>query len=457
MNILVLNLPYKRKIIRKYSCSYHANGFLYPPVELVRISSIIKEKCVDNYELNFIDAIALNLSYRKCIDKILRIKPDLIITLTSVDFIGEEIRFLSKLKTLIDAKLVVIGHIASMFPEKFPFADVVLSNNFEAVIGQTCIEKANNADCFIAKLKEKKDNDYIFDPDIIQKVDLSFVDESLYSELFTRGKTAFTYFSFGCPFKCSFCVRTYGLNKHYYRSTENIIAEIAEYKLAGYKNIRLLDDNCNLNKDLLHKILNFQNSHGIEFNYHGLTRLDLLDDESLSLFAQLKFKNLYVGIETINENTQKEYNKKLDLDYNSIYNKFSYLEKSGVEITVFILFNPLTETKDDLKKTVKFLSKLPISNAGLSFVNPYPGTELFKKNRKEIDFYFEEDYHSRFADKYYKNIELIELWFMIRFYFSSLNRLLIIAKKCLCNPKQFLKIIFGSLIYLVFGESKNYF
>ncbi|MDD2386681.1 MAG: radical SAM protein [Bacteroidales bacterium] len=456
MEILILNLPYKRKIIRKYSCSYHANGFLYPPLELVRVASIIKEKS-PNCKLSYIDAIALNLSYKKCNAEILMLKPDIIITLTSIDFIGEERNYLKSLKTLIDAKLVVIGYIASMFPHKFSFADVVLGNNFESLINEACVPDKISVEAFVTSLKANKDKDYNFDPDIIQKVDLSFVDNNLYSELFAKGKTAFTYFSFGCPYKCTYCIRTYGLNKHYYRSTENILNEIEEYGKKGYKNIRLLDDNCNLNKDLLCKILDYQNKQGVEFNYFGLTRLDLLDEESLDLFGKLKFKNLLIGIETINEKTQIEYNKKLDLDFANINDKFSLLKKKGVEITVFILFNPLTETKLDLKKTLKFLSKLPINNAGLSFVNPYPGTELFKKNRNEIDFYFENEYKSQFNEKYYKNIKSVELWFMVSFYLSSPKRIFYLLKKSLLNPRQVFKIICGSFGYLFTKEKNNYF
>lgn len=457
MKILVLNLPYKRKVIRKYSCSYHATGFLYPPVELVRVASIIKQKADANTEVVFIDAIALNLSYKNCDNEIKILNPDIIISLTSIDFIAEEKEYLFHIKNITAAKLIVIGYLPSLFKDKFAFADSILDNRFEGLLALACSNATQNAESFIQYLKENEQLDLIFDPDIIYKIDLSFINDRLYSELFAHGKTAFTYFSFGCPYKCSFCIRTYGLNKHSYRKDENILAEIDEYRLKGYKNIRLLDDNCNLNKNLLRKIVEYQETNNYYFNFYGLTRLDLLDEESLDLFAKLKFKSLLIGVETISEKTQLEYNKKLDLDFNEIFRKFSFLNNKKVEITVFILYNPLIENRTDLRKTLKFLSKLPIKNASLSFANPYPGTKFFEKNIAKIDFHFDTEYLSRFNPEYYLKIKRVELWFMLSFYLSTPKKMFFVIKKAFLNPIQVTKIFFTSLGFLLFEDDKNYF
>jgi hypothetical protein len=118
MNILVLNMPYKRNIIRKYSCSFHAVGFLYPPVELLRVATIIKQYSNHKHSVKFYDAIADKHNNKTCINKIAETKPDIIISLASVDFINDEIIFLEQLKKRIESKIVLIGkyliHILAM-------------------------------------------------------------------------------------------------------------------------------------------------------------------------------------------------------------------------------------------------------------------------------------------------------------------------------------------------------
>ena len=91
MKFLVINLPYQSKIIRKFSCSYFARGFLYPPVELVRLSTIIEENGIPGDEVIFYDAVAENHDEDSCIEKIKNIQPDYVFTMTSVDFISSEL------------------------------------------------------------------------------------------------------------------------------------------------------------------------------------------------------------------------------------------------------------------------------------------------------------------------------------------------------------------------------
>jgi hypothetical protein len=118
MNILVLNMPYKQNIIRKYSCSFHAAGFLYPPVELLRVATIIKQYSNNKHSVKFYDAIADKHNNKTCINKIAETKPDIIISLASLDFINDENIFLEQLKKRIESKIVLIGkyliHILAM-------------------------------------------------------------------------------------------------------------------------------------------------------------------------------------------------------------------------------------------------------------------------------------------------------------------------------------------------------
>jgi radical SAM superfamily enzyme YgiQ (UPF0313 family) len=86
------------------------------------------------------------------------------------------------------------------------------------------------------------------------------------------------------------------------------------------------------------------------------------------------FKSILIGIETINTSTQKLYNKQLSLDSDTVYEKLLKLKKSGIDVTVFILFNPVNETFRNIKLTLNWLKRQPVNFASLSYIIPYPDT-----------------------------------------------------------------------------------
>ncbi len=452
MNFLVFNLPYNRKIVRKYSCSYLAPNFLYPPLELLRVATIIKES--GNNNVVFIDAIAEGLGDNKSLLKIKKTNPDFLIVLTSVDFINEEYEFIKKIKKEIKIKIILIGYLPFLFFDHFSEADVILGNNFESIIKKTIIDTNNDCDFFIKKLKENSYKDFEFNPDIIKKVDNSFIKDNLYSDFFVKGKTAFTYFSFGCPYSCSFCVKTYNLSKAYYRNRENIFSELLDYSKKKYKNIRILDDNCTLNKDILSDILEFQKINNIFFNYYGLSRLDLLDESTINLLGQLNFKRILIGLETINKEVQKKYNKKIIVDEIEIKKKFKSLKKAGIEIFVFIMVDPSIENKNDLKKTMLFLKKNSIDFTSISYIIPYPGTVYFNENKEKIDFCLN-PFYSKLKNKYYSEFEKNKIFFFISFYLFNFRKFYKFIFMTIKNPKQTFLIIKSFLSYFLFSKKKR--
>lgn len=460
MKILVLNLPYHRKIIRKYSCSYYANGFLYPPIELVRLATIIKEKSSDKTEVLFTDAIAEGLNFSKCKEYLNKIRPDIIVSLASVDFINDEYAFLKDIKKSLGIPIVFIGYLPELLPKIFSEADVILGNNFEQVFAKVCENfDGFTINEFIHRLNISKSEKLVFDPDVIEKHDNSFLCENLYSELFAKGKTAFTYFSFGCPYKCTFCIKTYNLKNVFYRNIDNIIIELEDYWESGIRNVRILDDNCTLNKSLLQELLTFQRKNRIQFNYHGLTRIDLLDDETIDLIIKLGFKSILIGIETISAYTQNAYKKTIDLDLEKTKQKLQVLKKGKVEVSIFILFNPITESKSDINKTLKYLKKLPVHFASLSYLKPYPGTVYFENNKEHIEISETPEYYSQLKSHYYDNLWKNEFLFMFSFYFLNPKNLIYLTTRLIRHPKQSIIILLNSIKFLFYSDRnrRDYF
>ncbi len=430
--ILVLNLPFTKKIIRRYSCSYYAQGFLYPPQELLRVATIIKTK----REVYFIDAVAEN----KTIDNIIKFikdhKVNTVITLPGIEFINEDYDTIKTIEKATGTKFVIINYLANIYKEKFK--EIVLGRDFEEKIFQSL--EGN----FLENLKKLQNKELKLNPNRIKYVDRSFINPNHYHELFAKGKTGFLYYSFGCPFNCNYCIRSYDIHGSIKRRKEYVFEELKMLYKEGYKNIRFLDDNITLDKRFLEDLNKFLKKEKIRFNFYGLSRIDLLDNEKIKLLREINFKRLYLGLETLNPQLQKYYNKNIDVS--NIEKVFNELKRNKIERGTWIIYNPLFETKQDIIKTARRIRNIT-TFANISVLTPYPNTPFFDKEKNKISFNlmpFKSKINKRF------NTKDIERTFF-REYLKNPKNIFTYLKYATMFPKTTIEILKG----LAFKDKKE--
>ena len=115
MKVACLNLPYIRPIVRRYTCTYHAENFLLPPLELMYLSSIIKQEGGESF---LIDAIAERLSIDKVNAQLNGFSPNCLISLLGIETFSEDLASLKKIKEANpQVYIICIGYYPSLFPE----------------------------------------------------------------------------------------------------------------------------------------------------------------------------------------------------------------------------------------------------------------------------------------------------------------------------------------------------
>lgn len=460
MKVFLLNLPYRRNIIRKYSCSYYANGFLYPPMELIRVANIIQKYALVTHEILFTDAIAEHKNLKKCLLEIENFEPDIIITITSVDFINEEYRDICTIKKRSNAKLICIGYLPDLFPLRFNVPDLNLGKDFEGVIHKAFADfTGTKPEELLNCLKSHKSQPPEFNPDVLESIDFSFVNQRNYNEFQTRGKTAFTYFSFGCPYQCTFCIRTYNLDTVYLRNQEYIFEELLVYHKQGISNIRILDDNIPLKRSFLIALRDFMKEQNLCFRFYGLSRIDLLDEETIILLKEIGFHRILIGLETINTVLQEEYHKNIRISFQEICNRIRFLHVQKIKTAIFILFNPLKEGRNDVRNTLKFLKQLPVDFASMSQIVPYPGTDFFNNNKDEIEFQLIPTYESTLKTPVKTISKSDEYLFFLSFYVFNKLRLFKTISWFFKYPAQSFRIFmnFSRYLFVKSDERKDLF
>lgn len=187
----------------------------------------------------------------------------------------------------------------------------------------------------------------------------------------------------GCPYNCIFCSVTKMFGHRYrYRSPENIMKEIEE-KNPQY--IFFYDDNFTANLPRAKKLLKLMIEKGLTPPWSAQTRTEVVrDKELLNLMRASNCFLLHLGLESINPETLKAYNKKQETE--DIVKSVKILAKYGIKVHGMFVLGSDADTLKTIKKTVKFAKKSAIFTTQFLILTPLPGTELYTQleNEKRI-------------------------------------------------------------------------
>lgn len=196
-------------------------------------------------------------------------------------------------------------------------------------------------------------------------------------------------FSRGCPFTCEFCdiIELFGRVPRA-KTNAQILSELDRlYELGHRGNINFVDDNLIGNKKavkaLLGPLIEWQKQHGYPFELLTEASINLADDdELLRLLREANFQNIFVGIETPDEDTLVATRKKQNTR-RSIAESIARIHASGIQVLAgFILgFDGDRETiAKDMIECIE-ASAIPVCMIGL--LTALPETQLSRRLEKE--------------------------------------------------------------------------
>lgn len=200
----------------------------------------------------------------------------------------------------------------------------------------------------------------------------------------------------GCPHNCIFCSEHVVMGRFWRkRSPEKVVDEI-EQLVHDYsiKQIDFYDNNMTLNKERAETICDLIIERKLDIEWYVPTgvRADTLDEELLTKMRASGCKGLRIAPESGVQRVVNEVIKK-NLDLRDVEKAVVLAKKVGIKIGVFFILGLIGETKEDMKKTIRFaykLRQLGADNFHFSIAMPLYGTELYEQ-AKEGGF-LEEDF-----------------------------------------------------------------
>lgn len=188
----------------------------------------------------------------------------------------------------------------------------------------------------------------------------------------------------GCPFKCNWCAKPIYGNRYNSRSPQNAVAELKMLKQKfGFDHIWFCDDIFGLKPGWIKEFANLIEEEGLIFKFKMQGRVDLLlQENNIRDLKRAGCDNIWMGAESGSQKILDAMDKGTTVE--QIYEATQLLKKCGIRPSFFIQFGYLTETKEDINKTIAMINKLLPYEIGISVSYPLPGTVFFEKVKNEL-------------------------------------------------------------------------
>lgn len=443
---LFLNLPSETRLMRRYMCSYNSPTFLFQPIELLCLAGIYREW--KNGEPLLLDAVAEEKDLNDVLEYIKVHQPEFIITLSGFECFEEDMNTITEIKeSFPDIPIILFGHYATQFPEiimeKIPVdyiihgePDMIFSDLLDAIQNKKALSEIHGLSYKLNdEIFHQKGHSRIPNPNELPLPAFDLLQNHLYSEPFFPKPYGLIQSARGCPYQCNYCVKSFG-TKLTALSPENIILQVETYiELFKIESFRFIDDTFTA---VPSRVISFCKLM-IEKNYQHLkwsclSRPDTLDREMLQWMKKAGCVRIYIGMESGSKDVLDFYNKRIDLE--QALSDLQFAKSLGFELMGFFMVGAPIEMRKEVNESINFAIKAGFDFIVIGKLITYPGTSLFDKMQKEVNFSLL-PYINEFQNiEQEKNAIKLQKYFYRKFYF---------------NPRILIKIIKGKIKF-IFNE-----
>ncbi|MCR5235272.1 MAG: B12-binding domain-containing radical SAM protein [Lachnospiraceae bacterium] len=183
----------------------------------------------------------------------------------------------------------------------------------------------------------------------------------------------------GCNHTCSFCAYPSAFGHHVItRPVKDVIDEIKTFrgKVVIFPDVNLIAD-IKYAKELFTAMIPLKKW------WFGLTTTAIgHNDELLEIFKKSGCKGILLGLESVNQETQKDINKRINSvdEYEDLIRK---LHDKGILIMGCFAFGSDEDEKDVFERTAKLCIDAKIDLPRFSIITPFPGTPFYKELKEQ--------------------------------------------------------------------------
>ena len=186
----------------------------------------------------------------------------------------------------------------------------------------------------------------------------------------------------GCPFECEFCdVIQYLGRKQRWKEPDQVIRELEVLHAMKYRNIYLADDNLTVVRRRARELLEAlaawnERQVGKRVRFSTQLSIDIArDEEMLALCARAGLANVFIGVETPNEESLAETKKRQNLRID-LAEEIAKFGRHGIGVTAGFIVGFDNDGPDIFERQRNFIQKLPVPLAMVSILVAPAATPL---------------------------------------------------------------------------------
>ena len=192
----------------------------------------------------------------------------------------------------------------------------------------------------------------------------------------------------GCPFECNFCdvIQYLGRNQRH-KTNDQVIAEVQLLYDLGYNRIALADDNFTVYRkratSLLEALVAWNGKDGRDFiTFATQVSIDLArDDDLLTLCAEAGVSNLFIGVESVNEESLKASKKRQNLN-TDMGAQIRKVVAHGLKVEAALMVGFDADSRQIFEQQYAFSMKLPVGTFKVSSLVAPMATPLYAEMLK---------------------------------------------------------------------------
>lgn len=193
----------------------------------------------------------------------------------------------------------------------------------------------------------------------------------------------------GCPYNCEFCniASLYGRAVRW-KSPEQVIGELKRlYELGGRGPVLIADDNFIANRNnakaICKELIRWNKQHGEPFGFFAQVTTDLGQDlEMIDLMTEANFSEVFIGIESIDEQVLISSNKHQNIR-NPLVESIANIKENGLSLIGSFILGFDDEKAGAGKRICEFVEQNDIPTIMLNMLNALPKTKLWDRLEKE--------------------------------------------------------------------------
>ncbi|MFH1786566.1 MAG: radical SAM protein [archaeon] len=394
MRVCLINPAYEYPYANKINVNLVFPNRVVPPLDLAYPAAILEK---EGHAVSIIDANAERLSLDELKKKVTESSADLIV-ISSAPFDRWQCPYLD-IKPVEDTirlfkSVCLMGPHPTTEPEyffsKFPQVKYIVRNEPEMTIKELVValntgKRVDNIKGLSfrgKKIRHNPERPLIRDINSLPCPAYHLLRMELYGDAMLKS-TPFVRLlsSRGCPFRCTFCYKSFYGSGYRYRKPSSVFEELKMLKEEyGLKSFYFGDLEFVLNKkraiEICHLIA------PLKLRWGCTCRVTSVDEELLGKMKSAGCEYIYYGLESGDQRVLDMTKKGITLK--QAKNAFKITKNSGITPYAFFLLGLPGETMGSIENSIAFLAETEIAESfGFTLAIPYPNTQLYLLAQKE--------------------------------------------------------------------------